>query len=105
MSISVVMTSVGLLSHRLTNQQLVRSRFEQPAGLVAWLGAMQAQEFAMAKWSIGLRVPGTTDASIDEAFNAGDIPRPHVLRPTWHFVTPADIRWMLALTAPRVHAS
>jgi hypothetical protein len=28
----------------------------------------------------------------------------HVLRPTWHFVTPADIRWMLALTAPRVNA-
>ena len=25
------------------------------------------------------------------------------MRPTWHFVTPADIRWMLALTAPRVH--
>jgi hypothetical protein len=29
--------------------------------------------------------------------------RTHVLRPTWHFVVPADIRWMLALTAPHVH--
>jgi len=26
------------------------------------------------------------------------------MRPTWHFVAPEDIRWMLALTAPRVHA-
>ena len=26
------------------------------------------------------------------------------MRPTWHFVTPTDIRWLLALTAPRVHA-
>ncbi len=27
------------------------------------------------------------------------------MRPTWHFVSPADIRWLLALTAPRVHAA
>ncbi|HXQ33145.1 MAG TPA: crosslink repair DNA glycosylase YcaQ family protein, partial [Anaerolineales bacterium] len=27
-----------------------------------------------------------------------------MLRPTWHFVAPADIRWVLALTAPRVQA-
>jgi hypothetical protein len=26
-----------------------------------------------------------------------------VLRPTWHFVAPDDIRWLLALTGPRVH--
>ncbi len=25
------------------------------------------------------------------------------MRPTWHFVTPADIRWMAELTGPRVH--
>jgi hypothetical protein len=25
------------------------------------------------------------------------------MRPTWHFVDPADIRWLLKLTAPRVH--
>jgi hypothetical protein len=27
------------------------------------------------------------------------------MRATWHFVTPADIRWLLALTAPRVRAA
>jgi hypothetical protein len=26
------------------------------------------------------------------------------MRPTWHFAAPADIRWLLKLTAPRVHA-
>jgi hypothetical protein len=26
------------------------------------------------------------------------------LRPTWHFVLPADIRWLLAATAPRIQA-
>lgn len=59
----------------------------------------------MAKWAVGLRLPGATDASVEKAFNEGLILRTHVLRPTWHFVAPADIRWMLALTAPRVRAA
>lgn len=47
---------------------------------------------------------GTTDARIERAFDQGQILRTHVMRPTWHFVAPADIRWMLELTAPRVHS-
>ena len=65
---------------------------------------MQAQEYAMAKWAIGLRLPGSKDANIEEAFNKGEILRTHVMRPTWHFVHPADIRWLQQLTAPRVNA-
>ena len=45
-----------------------------------------------------------TESVIEQAFNAGAILRTHVMRPTWHFVTPQDIRWMLALTAERVMA-
>src|SRR5207253_8259234 len=30
--------------------------------------------------------------------------RTHVMRPTWPFVLPDDIRWLLDLTAPRVKA-
>ena len=71
---------------------------------MAWLGAVQAQEFGPAKWGLGLRLPETTtDSSIDKAFDDGRILRTHVMRPTWHFVASADIRWMLELTAPRVH--
>jgi hypothetical protein len=71
---------------------------------VAWLGAVQAQEFGPAKWGLGLRLSeATTDNSITKAFDAGQILRTHVMRPTWHFVASADIRWMLELTAPRVH--
>jgi Winged helix DNA-binding domain len=73
--------------------------------LVAWLGAVQAQEYGPARWGLGLRLPkGSTDAAIERAVDRGRILRTHVLRPTWHFVTPADIRWMLELTGPRVHA-
>ncbi len=73
--------------------------------MVAWLGAVQAQEYAAAKWAIGLRANGLTDADVEQAFNTGALLRTHFLRPTWHFVAPADIRWMLALSAPRVHAA
>ena len=70
---------------------------------MAWLGAVQAQEFDAAKWGLGLRLPETTtDGAIEKAFDAGRILRTHVMRPTWHFVTASDIRWMLELTAPRV---
>jgi len=72
---------------------------------VTWLGAVQAQDFDGAKWSIAQRVQKATDDEIEKAFAEGSILRTHVLRPTWHFVAPADIRWMLQLTAPRVNAA
>ena len=72
--------------------------------MVAWFGAVQAQEYAAAKWALGLRMPAhATDEGIERAFNDGRILRTHVLRPTWHFVAAPDIRWMLELTSPRVH--
>jgi hypothetical protein len=98
------MNTRQLLQLRLMNQQIAGTSFTRPAEIVSWLGAMQAQEYAMAKWAIGLRLPGCTNQQVEDAFNKGEILRTHVLRPTWHFVTPDDIRWMLKLTAPRVHA-
>lgn len=72
--------------------------------MVTWLGAVQSQDYAGAKWALGMRSPGVTDAEVDELFNSGAILRTHVMRPTWHFVSPKDICWLLKLTAPRVHA-
>ena len=88
---------------RLHNQCISRPGPREPAALVAWLGAMQAQEFGPAKWALGLRLPAaTTEHDIDRALDARQILRTHVMRPTWHFVAQSDIRWMLELTAPRV---
>ena len=70
--------------------------------VVAWLGAVQAQEYAAARWGVGQRMAGASDAQIRRAVDAGGLLRTHVMRPTWHFVARADIRWMLELTAPRV---
>src|SRR6476620_5311891 len=90
-------------TYRLINQQIARSKFTNPAEVVRWMVAIQAQEYAMAKWAVGLRCVGSNDRDIEEAFNNGSILRTHIMRPTWHFVSKEDIRWMTKLTAPRVH--
>lgn len=64
---------------------------------------MQSQDYPGAKWAIGLRAP-VTDAEIDRVCDEGAIVRTHILRLTWHFVACDDIRWMLALSGPRVNA-
>jgi hypothetical protein len=90
---------------RLRNQRLLGTPFAAPEDVVRWLGAVQSQDYAGAKWAIGQRTRAGTDADIDRACADGRILRTHVLRPTWHFVLPEDVRWMLALTAPRVRAA
>ena len=65
---------------------------------------MQAQEYEPATWGIGLRMQGDPAcADVERAVDEGRVVRTHVMRPTWHFASRADIRWLLQLTAPRVH--
>jgi len=98
------MVPAAIIKLRLQNQQLLGSAFKKPEDIVEWMGAMQAQEYASCKWAVGLRTNNATDKSVEQAIDLGKIIRTHVLRPTWHLVHPVDIRWMLQLTAPRVHA-
>ncbi|MGI5291922.1 winged helix DNA-binding domain-containing protein [Nonomuraea polychroma] len=78
--------------------------FANAAEVVGWFGALQSQDYHPAKWAVAQRLgPNVTDADLDRAFDDGVILRTHVLRPTWHFVAPADLRWLLELTARRVH--
>lgn len=97
------MNAKALLHYRLQCQHLLQPATGSPQELVAWMGAVQAQDYAMCKWALGLRLQSANDATIEEALNAGTLIRTHVLRPTWHLVAATDIRWMLQLTAPRVH--
>ena len=99
------MDALATVRRRLVTQRLGGEPFDEAAEVVRWLGAVQAQEFADAKWSLGERMrEGTTDADVEAAFARGEIVRTHVLRPTWHFVAREDARWLLRLTRPRVHA-
>ncbi len=99
------MTTSEIAHQRLHNQHLSSPDFEKPAEVVKWMGAVQAQDYYGAKWALGQRMRNATDDDIEKAFAGGEILRTHVMRPTWHFVTPADIRWLLKLTAPRVNAA
>ena len=92
----------GLLVERLLNQRLVGSSCRTAEAVVSHLGAVQAQDFTGAVWALGLRAPGLVAEDVEASFTAGRILRTHVLRPTWHFVSPSDIKWMLALTGPLV---
>lgn len=100
------MTPEEIVRLRLKNQLLLGSKFKNPEDVVHHMVAMQAQEYAMAKWAIGLRMKknDTKETQVEEAFQGGKIIRTHVMRPTWHFVSPENLRTLLSLTAPRVHA-
>lgn len=99
-----MMTNADIVRQRMHNQHISRSEFQKPEDEVRWLGAVQAQEYALAKWGLSLRLRNASDDAIEKAFTDGAILRTHLMRPTWHFVAREDIRWLLDLTAPRVHA-
>lgn len=98
-----MMTLSDIVSHRLYQQYLSRPTFTSPQEVVSWMGAVQAQDYGGGKWAVAQRTRWLTSTAVDEAFAKGELLRTHVLRPTWHFVTPQDLRWMLALTAPRIN--
>lgn len=95
-------SDIGL--YRLRHQHIVRQTFKRPDEVVAWLGAMQGQDYPGTKWSIGLRLPASTDAEIEQAITDKTILRTWVMRGTLHLVASADIRWMIELFAARIIA-
>lgn len=98
------MKSQDIAGNRLLHQQLNQHNIPSIGQLVEQMGCMQAQEYAAAKWAISCRIPGTSSAEVDNALETGALLRTHILRPTWHFVAPADIGWILQLTAPKIKA-
>jgi hypothetical protein len=96
----------GLRELRLRVQGL-RAPFDASAPeVVRRFAAVQAQEFLPAQWGLAARVPVEVRpdaASVAAALDAGEILRTHVLRPTWHFLHPDDARWIMELSAERVH--
>jgi hypothetical protein len=91
-----------IAARRLRAQRLTGDPFASAVDAVRWLGAVQSQDFAGAKWALGQRTREVTESELDRLFDAGAVLRTHVMRPTWHFVLPEDICWLLELTGPRV---
>lgn len=89
---------------RLYNQHIGYKEFKSPDEMVSWLAAVQAQDYAGAKWSIGLRLQGVSDKDVEDALKNQSIVRTWALRGTLHFLSANDFRWIVNLLAPRIIA-
>jgi hypothetical protein len=99
------MTISDIARLRLHNQHIAAATFEQPGAVVAWLCAVQAQDYLGALWAVGLRMRNAVEADIERAIANRTIIRTWPMRGTLHFVAAADVRWMLELLTPRVVAT
>ena len=90
---------LGLVGGAFATQPGAAGSLDQ---VVRGLGAVQAQDYGPAGWSIAQRTTGLTQQAVDLALAQGRVLRTHVLRPTWHLVLPADLRRLLQVTAPRI---
>ncbi|PYG98999.1 hypothetical protein CVV67_17315 [Arthrobacter stackebrandtii] len=101
------MSRAEAISLRMHRHNLWSPLPASAGGVVERHVAMQAQDYAYALWGMARRrlptAEGNRAADLASAVDRGEILRTHVLRPTWHFVSPADARWLLELTAPHVH--
>jgi hypothetical protein len=91
-----------VLTWRLATQRLSSAPVATAADAVRLLACVQSQERDHAFWSLALRSRRRTYGSVQREFDRGAFVRTHILRPTWHFVVPSDLRWILELTSPRV---
>ena len=99
------METAHVLSQRLGTQRLSSAPLPRAADAVRLLTCVQSQERDHAFFSLALRTTKDTYAAVQREFDAGAFVRTHILRPTWHFVAPEDLRWILELTSPRVLSS
>lgn len=97
------MTNRAIAHARLRNSRLVGPPLPAAADAVAWFGAVQSQDLPGALWAVAQRLPpGATLDSLCAELDDARFIRTHGPRPTWHFLAPADCRWILALVGPRV---
>ncbi len=99
------MTPNDIARLRLANQQISVHVSKTPQQVVSALGGAQAQDYRSALWAIGLRLSGATQRDVEEALTSACIVRTWAMRGTLHFVSSADVRWMIELLAPRVIAA
>ena len=100
----LAMTPSDVAQRRFHNQHIARTAFRKVSDVVAWMGAVQAQEYLASLWAVGLRTRDAIEQDIEQAVCDRTIVRTWPMRGTLHFVVPADLRWMLKLLAPRVIA-
>lgn len=98
------MDAATIARWRLGNLGLAPASSDSAASAVSALVAIQAQELLPARWSLAQRcAPVPVETDVEQAHTSGTFVRTHTLRPTWHFVSAADLPMVLAATSARVH--
>jgi hypothetical protein len=92
-----IMDSSEIIKYRLANQQIANSKYKDPGEIVSFMGALQAQDYPASLWAIGLRLRDSTRRDVENAIESKSIVRTWPMRQTLHFVSHADVRWMLKL--------
>ncbi|MFC0682275.1 winged helix DNA-binding domain-containing protein [Lysobacter korlensis] len=87
---------------RMHTQHLLEPHAPSASAVVRSLLAVQAENRSQAEWAVACRTAQSDAADLAGLLDTGAIIRTHVLRPTWHFVSAADVRWLIELTSPRV---
>jgi len=96
---------MNIAQYRLLAQHIATPTFDSAESVVSWMGAMQAQDYQSALWSVGLRSSGLTQTDIEQAIAGRKIIRTWPMRGTLHFIAAKDARWMVKLLAPRATAA
>ena len=89
---------------RLLCQQLVAPQYSDPAEVVSYMGAMQAQEYRMMRWAVEMRTRRPSHKAFKKAFDSGLIIRLHLMRGTWQLLSAEDYWMMIGLCAPKAIA-
>jgi len=89
------------VSQRLLSQQLASPQFKDPAEVVSWFGALQAQDYKAMRWAVSMRTRKPSFKAFEKAFNDGRIIRTHLQRTTWQLIAGEDLGWMLDLCRPK----
>lgn len=106
-TIAAIMTRPASLTRReaallrITNQFLAHPPAHSPAQIVAWMGAIQGQDFKASSQAIALRGAGLDSSAVDQAYRDRTIVRTWPMRGTLHVVPAEDAGWMVRLLAHR----
>lgn len=95
-------TPRSVIDRRLRIQRITGESFPTAAAAVHHFVCLQAQDAPSAAWSLGQRMDAATFGAVLAEQRACGFLRTHILRPTWHYVTPNDLRWIQTLIGPRI---
>ncbi len=96
------MTALRDIARRRLRSQLLEAPAADAETAVRTMLAVQAENPAQSAWAVAARTISPDQDDLAQALADGRVVRTHVLRPTWHYVHADDVRWLIALTAPRV---